>query len=156
MADEFDKQMMDSLFQLNFKLPNGQKIIGNFYPDTEIDYDQLEEQLANMPSKFAFWSVLLGEQKYKVALIEKQISRRRSKLCENFLNEGKEEGVRLTKYLLDELVEADDKMLELDSRLIKENRVLSKLWVVVNALQMKSEHLRSLAGFKKQELRDSL
>lgn len=150
-----DEDVAKILFKLDFKLPNGQRVTGNFQPATKIDYDSLEEQLAETPSQFAWWSSLLAEQRTKVQTIEKQISRRRAKLTEQFFNNGQKDGVRIHKYLIDELVEADDQMLKLDAKLIEANRVQSKLWAAVQALQMKSEHLRSLAGFKKQEMRDS-
>lgn len=153
--DPFDEEVAKVLFKLDFKLPNGQRVTGDFRPATKIDYDSLEEQLAETPSQFAWWSSLLAEQRTKVQTIEKQISRRRAKLTEQFFNNGQESGIRIHKYLIDELVEADDKMLTLNAKLIEANRIQSKLWAAVQALQMKSEHLRSLAGFKKQEMRDS-
>ena len=60
-----------------------------------------------------------------------------------------------TKYVLDEIVEADDTMLALQSKLMIAERALSKLYGFVDSLKMKSEHLRSLAGFKRQEMRDA-
>lgn len=152
---EFDQELLDALFKLDFKLPNGKRVVGTFHPDTQIDYENLEDQLADTPAKYAFWSAILSEQKYKVAAVEKSISRRRAILTDQMVTKGNSEGVKIHKYLLDELIEADDKMFELSMKLIKEQRILGKLWTAVNALQMKSEHLRSLAGFKKQELRDS-
>ena len=70
---EVNKELSDTLFKLDFKLPNGKRVTGNFYPDLEIDYEELEEQLADTPSKYAFWSAILSEQKYKVAATEKAI-----------------------------------------------------------------------------------
>lgn len=150
--DEFDNDTNEALFSLNFTLPNKQKVSGNFYSDTTIDYEKLEQELVEAPSKFAFWSVLLAEQKYKVSVVEKQVTRRRAKVYETMKNN--DNGVKLTKYMMDELVAGDDEILELEGRLILERKIESKLWAAVEALKMKSEHLRSLAGFKKQELRD--
>lgn len=151
---EINKEISDTLFKLDFKLPNGKRVVGNFHPDTTIDYENLEEQLADTPSKYAFWSAILSEQKYKVAAVEKTIARRRAVLTDQMVTKGNSEGVKIHKYLLDELIEADEDMYKLSMKLIKEQRLLGKLWTAVNALQMKSEHLRSLAGFKKQEMRD--
>ena len=55
----------------------------------------------------------------------------------------------------DEIVEADDKILELQTFLMLAQRSLGKLYGFVDAIRMKSEHLRSLAGFKRQEMRDA-
>lgn len=148
-----DEEVASALFQLNFTLPNGQKVTGSFEADTKIDYDSLEEQLAETPAKYAFWSALLGEQKYAVSVLEKQVARRRSKLCEGFQASAQDEGIKLAKHVIDEMVQADTIMFELEARLLQANRTLSKLWVIENALKMKSEHLRSLAGFKREEKR---
>lgn len=157
MSDDnvYEQGIIDALFELDFKLPNGKRVAGTFYPDTVIDYENLESQLADTPSKFAFWSAILSEQKYKVAIAEKKISRRRARLTDDLMTKGTNNGVKIHKYLLDELIEVDDEMLKLTTKLIVEQRILGKLWTAVNALQMKSEHLRSLAGFKKQEMRDA-
>ena len=53
------------------------------------------------------------------------------------------------------LLQSDQRIVDLESKLIIANRTLSKMFAIVDAIKMKSEHLRSLAGFKKQELRDS-
>lgn len=147
--------IVDALFKLDFKLPNGKRVVGTFHTDVQIDYENLEDQLADTPAKYAFWSAVLSEQKYKIAATERAIARRRAILTNDMVSKSNDDGVKLHKYLLDELIEADEDMFKLSLTLIKEQRLLGKLWTAVNALQMKSEHLRSLAGFKKQELRDS-
>lgn len=144
----------DFIFRIKIPVPNQNPIERDFSADVNVDYEMLEEQLAEIPSQYAFWSTLLSEQKFTVAKIERMIARRRSAISENAIEVAKGQDSKLTKYMLDELVEADDKMLELQTQLVSAERTLSKLFGLVEAMKMKSDSLRSLAGFKKEEMRE--
>jgi hypothetical protein len=145
----------EAIFKLKVELPGGQIIERDFSFDFEPNYDLLEEQLAETPAQYAFISAILAEQKHLVNKLERQIIRRRAAIAENANETAKDEGMKLHKYVLDEIVEADDKILELQTKLMLALRTQSKLFGFSKSMEMKSEHLRSLAGFKRQEMRDS-
>ena len=151
----FDEDLAGAVFKLKVELPNGQIVTKDFSVDIEIDYDMLEEQLAETPSIYAFLSSVLSEQKHVCAKFERLIARRRAIIIQNANETAQADGMKLHKYVLDEIVEADDKILELQGALMLAQRSLGKLYGFVDAIRMKSEHLRSLAGFKRQEMRDA-
>ena len=153
--NNFDDKLIGTVFKLRIELPNGQLVTKDFSVDVDIDYDMLEEQLAETPAIYAFLSSILSEQKCVCAKMERLIARRRSVVIQNTNELAKTEGLKLHKYALDDLVEADDKTLELQTQLMLAQRSLGKLYGFVDAIRMKSEHLRSLAGFKRQEMRDA-
>ena len=155
LKNNFQDKLSDAVFKLKIELPNGSIITKDFSVDVEIDYDMLEEQLAETPAIYAFLSSVLSEQKHVCAKFERLIARRRAMIIQNANEEAQKAGMKLHKYVLDEIVEADDKILELQTHLMLAQRSLGKLYGFVDAIRMKSEHLRSLAGFKRQEMRDA-
>lgn len=149
------EDIANAIFKIRIELPNGKIVERDFSTDVSPNYDMLEEQLIETPAIYAFWSTILSEQKFVVAKLERLIARRRSIICDEALRTARDDGGRVTKYVLDEIVEADDSILELQTKLMIAQRSLSKLFGVVDSLRIKSEALRSLAGFKRQEMRDS-
>ncbi len=149
------EDIANAIFKIRIELPNGKIVERDFSADVSPNYDMLEEQLIETPAIYAFWSTVLSEQKFVVAKLERLIARRRSIICDEALRTARDDGGRVTKYVLDEIVEADDSILELQTKLMIAQRSLSKLYGVVDSLRIKSEALRSLAGFKRQEMRDS-
>jgi hypothetical protein len=156
VVGDIPEELAKTIFRVRVDLPGRKLVIErDFKADLKIDYDLLEEQLEQNPATFAFWSSVLAEQRFVVAKNERLLARRRAKVCEKAREIAGEDGAKLHKYILDEIVEGDDEILKLQTRLMMANRTLSKLFGIVDALRMKSEHLRSLAGFKRQEMRDS-
>ena len=143
------------IFKIVIKLPDGSSVQRNFASDVKIDYEILEDQLADTPARFAFWASVLAEQKSTVAILERKISRRRAVLSKEFFDAASKDGYRVTKYMVDELIESDEAILRLQGKLIMEQKLMLKIQAIVDALKLKSEHLRSLAGFKRQEMRDA-
>jgi hypothetical protein len=97
----------------------------------------------------------MSEQKMVVGVFERKIKRRRAIVAEQILNTAKAEGISLRAADIKELIEADDILEKLEAELLIAQRSSGKLYNIVEAIKMKSEHLRSLAGFKRQELRDA-
>lgn len=154
LRDDYPDDIIDYLVKIKVEL-NGKFIECDFSADLEIDYDILEIQLAEHPSKFAFWSTILSEQKFITSKLERMVATRRAKIYEANLEKAREHNAKFTKYELDEMVETDDQFISLNVKLLLEGRKLGKLYGVVDALRMKGENMRSLAGFKRQELRDT-
>jgi hypothetical protein len=152
--DNLGNDLARQLIRINVNI-DGQIIDRDVRPDVDINYDMLEEELQNISASFSFWAILLAECKKIVAIIERKVKRRRGEVTNLLLNEAKKEGVRLRGTDVKDLIETDDLIEKLEAQLILANRSLSKIFAVVDAMRMKSEMLRSLAGFKKQEMRDS-
>ncbi len=145
-----------ALIKVEVKMPSGDIIDKDFKPDILIDYDRLEEQLQDLPAIYAFWSMVLAEQKAVVAKLERSIKRRRGLIVEEIRKACKDEGTsRPPAHEMKELIEADDKLHTLESALIINNKTASKLYAIVGTIRMKSDHLRSLSGFKRFELENS-
>lgn len=127
----------------------------DFRPDVEIDYDNLVKQLEETPAMFSWWAALLAEVRKNVAVLERKIKRRKGEVTRELLDAAKNEGTKLRRDDVLDLIEADDLVNKYEAELIMANKYLSKLFAITDALKMKSEHLRSLAGFKRQEQRDA-
>ncbi|MEM3000683.1 MAG: hypothetical protein QXP41_00625 [Candidatus Nitrosocaldus sp.] len=153
----FDDNLGDIANQLiRIKMEvDGKYIERDVKPDVIIDYEVLEDQLIETPQAFVYWGFMLAEAKKNVATIERAIAVRRGQVTKTLLEEARKEGVKLRASDIEDLVETDEQLNQLETRLILANRTLSKLFAIVEAVKMKSEHLRSLAGFKKQELKDA-
>jgi len=155
LFDDVGADIAKQLMHIRVQLSKDQVIEKDIRPDVTIDYDMLEEQLQQTPATFAFWSMLLAESKKQVAIFERAIQRRKGEVTKMLLDEAKNDGTKLRGSDVKDLIEADDDLNSLNAQLILANRTQSKLFAVVEAMRMKSEHLRSLAGFKRQELRDA-
>jgi hypothetical protein len=152
-----NKDVADYLF--NIKLNCMPKRIGMFQrdlrPDVTIDFDNLEEELEQTPEMFAFWSQLFAEQKAKVAKLIRQREITRGYVRSTMLKEAREQGTTLRAEDLKEIINSDKYLVEIDKEIIIEKRKEDKVRAVVDALRLKSEHLRSLSGFKREEKKNA-
>jgi hypothetical protein len=120
--------------------------------DLNIDYDEIEFELEHMPQIFHAWSQLYSEAKEQTNIVEKQIRRRRGILTSEIIRDM---GKSLSRGTLTDLVEIDDKLLELEAEHIRLQKIAGKLYFTLEAIKMKSDHMRSLCGFKKLEMQNS-
>lgn len=153
--DNIPREIADALALVRVKLASGTEVARDFRPDVDINYDDLEEQLAKAPSAYAYWAMVFSEQKTIVGVVERRVKKRRACVAETVLSTAKSEGMTLRATDMKELIEGDDELNRLEAELLIARRAEGKLYHIVEAIRMKSEHLRSLAGFKKQELRDA-
>ena len=153
--DWYDKNISpgiaDAVVRLRVQFGKAGSVQRDFRPDVNINYDNLEHQLEEMPSIFSFWSSVLSEQRAETALIDRVITAKRAQIAREIIE--KSEGI--SKWKIDEIVEADEDLNKFMGKLIISKRKESKLYGIVDALKMKSDNLRSLAGFKRQELTDA-
>lgn len=150
-----NKDVADYLF--NIKLDCLPDRIGVYQrdvrPDLTIDFEMLEEQLQETPEMLAFWDQLLAEQKAKVASLLRKKEITRGFVVRKMLEEANDAGVRLRSEDLKNILYADKSLVKLEREIIEESRKEDKVRAVVRTIQMKSEHLRSLSGFKREEKR---
>lgn len=153
--DNIPEEIAKAIIRVDVTLPNKTKIKRDFRPDVAIDYDGLEKQLEETPSSFAFWSAVLAEQRAVVAIVEQKRKARKAALTQELLEKARMEGIKIAQWQVDNVVEVDDMLIGHEAELILANRSQSKLFAVVDAIRMKSDNLRSLAGFKREELKEA-
>lgn len=146
-----DKGIRNLLLRVEITLQSGEQISRDFSLDLGIDYETLEEELQITPSIYAFWSAVLAEQKFNVSILDSQLKYLCATKANLVLEKCKESNMSLRRSDISDIVESDEEIVVNRAKLAIEQRSLSKLFAAVQSLQMKSEHLRSLAGFKRQE-----
>lgn len=122
-------------------------------PDVEICFENLEQQLQDTPEMLAFWDLLLAEQRALRARLERKRDTVRAYVRKTIIKDCNDKGLSLTRDDIKEIINADKDLIEYESRIITETRKEERVRAVVKTLQNKSEHLRSLAGFKREEQR---
>lgn len=127
------------------------KIKVELLPDLDLDYDCLEETMQDIPAQYAFYAAIYSEARLKVAIEERRLKAIRGSLIEGVQRRALNENVRLTGEQVKNVVEAEDDIIAADQRLQLAQMQCGKLYHMIEALKMKSELARSLAGFKRQE-----
>ena len=148
-----DDNIANWLFNIKIQLPDRSLFQRDVRPDISVDYDALEEQLAEIPAVICFWDQLLAEQRFVISVLEAKKDAIRAEVASELFKESGDAGVKMPAYILKDLVNNDERMIELMGKMIMEVRKENKLRAVVSSLQRKAESLRSLAGFKREERR---
>lgn len=144
-----------SLFQLNLVLPSGKQVLVHLANDIDIDYEQLETLLCEIPSQYVFWASLYSEIKMRVAVIETKIRKRKKIVASATMAKAQVDKMKFTDKQLAVLLEGDSDLTKLDLELAIAQKQCGKLWHMIEAIKMRSEHCRSLAGFKRQDKEQS-
>ena len=134
--------------QLSFK---HRTIEVNMVPDLDLDYEILEQQMQHLPSQYAFWAAVYSEVRSKVALQERELKARKGEAITTAQDRARENGIKLPVELVKAVSEADKKVIIADALLQDYQMKCGKLFHMLEALKMKAELARSLAGFKRQE-----
>lgn len=150
----YGDEVTDSIAKVRIKI-NGRTQEFMFDDDVSVNYDILQDELIEQSAKYAFWSTILSEQKAIVSTISQAIKTRKSEVIRESIAASRTSGIKVPKYELDEIVESDGKMQGAHKLLIKAEKKLSMLFGVVDSIKTKGDNLRSLAGFKRQEMRDA-
>lgn len=151
ISENIPADIQSGLFQFRVKLTNGNTVKVDLRTTIDVDYELLEEELQTTPQHYVWWSSLYSEAKAMVAVVERAIKVRRGVIIEAIQEEMKREGVKLPEKVFQSIVDKDETIGKLEEQLIVAQRTAGKLWHMVKAIEMKSEHLRSLSGFKRQE-----
>lgn len=142
-----------NLFKFKIKLSSGVAVDVDLMSDIEISYEHLEQQLDECPAQYVFWSSVYSEAKESVSILERRIKVRRGALVEQATAIAAKDTLRLTEKQIAYIIEKDDILNEWEVTLAVLQKKAGKLYHMVQAVMMKSEHLRSRAGFKKEEMR---
>ena len=152
LTKNIPKDVADYLFNIKIKLPNRTLIQRDARPDVHIDFDLLENQLAETPEMLAYWDLILTEQKMVLAILERRNKLLRGAALKNIMATARDEGVELRRSDVVDLIEVEDSVIDIEGEIILQTKNLDRIKAVVEAIQTKSRHLQSLAGFKKEEL----
>lgn len=144
-----------SVFRFKVQFPNKHEEEVDLLADLDIDYDTLEAHLEEIPAQYMFWAAVYSELKSMVAIAEMKIDRRRAVLTKEVLEQFKAKGVKLTDKQLTNLLDKDDKLTIFQVGLAAAQKKTGKVYHMVEAIRMRSEHCRSLAGFKRQDKEQS-
>lgn len=144
----------DYLFNIKITLPNRIGLVQNdIRPDLIIDFDLLEQQLAETPEMLAYWDMLLAEQVSKVVYLERRNKIIRGEALRRMLEDAKSSGIEIRRADATDLIETDEEVIRVEYSIVVETRNLDRVKAVVEAIKTKSRHLQSLAGFKREEQR---
>lgn len=152
--DGLPDELSNCLIKLKIYLPD-KDIEYDFRPEVTLVYDQLEKQLEDCPQQFVFWSVIYAEQKAKVSVLERELMMVKSRAERQISAELRKSNVKLGRAEINAIIELNETVHNVACQLIEEEKRLYKLKAMVEAIKMKSEHLRSLAGFKREEIRET-
>lgn len=153
--ENISEEIGAKIIRLKVWLDDDNAVERDFRPDLIIDYEKLEEAMQTAPQAYAFWAMVYSEAKSEVAKLELMSKRRRAAIIDMLMGEAKKEGsLRIPEKIVRELAEKDEKLVLTESKLVIANRTAGKLFHIVEAMKMKAEMLRSLAGFKREELRN--
>src|SRR5690554_2450560 len=97
MQDNVSDDLANILFKIRVELPNDVVIEKDLKPDVMINYDLLEEQLAETPAIFAFWSSIFSELKLEVARLNQQLIRRQAKIYDAVKRESQKHETKFAK-----------------------------------------------------------
>jgi hypothetical protein len=140
------------LLRFNVTLPNKKVMAIDMLACTELDYNMLEEQMADISSQFSFFAAVYSQLKYQCTIREKALKAKRGRLFDTFLKTAAAQTTRPPAAdTLKIIVEGDKGLINLEQELAGIQRDTGKVWYLVEALRMKADMLRSLAGFKRQE-----
>lgn len=159
IADNVPTELVNStIFKFSVKLnsidPATKKnrlVNVDILPDLNLDYDSLEELMQDLPAQYAFWSAIYSECRNMVALAERAVKVRRAQAVRAVQEDAAKNKVRFTAEQVKQLIEADEDLVRADSQLQKFQMQAGKLFHMLEAIKMKAELSRSLAGFKRQE-----
>jgi hypothetical protein len=150
-----------TLFKFNVKLQVKEKdetgsiknkvITVDLLPDLDLDYEILEQQIQDIPAQYAFWSTVFSEVKMGVAVAERQYKMRYGEVIEQITREFASNGIKPTVEVIKRVVEKDKELIKADLEYQKAQMKAGKLYHMLEALKLKAELARTLAGFKKNE-----
>lgn len=150
-----------TLFRFQVKLlaqnedGTAKRVMVDILPDLNLDLENLIEQMEVLPAQYAFWAAVYSEAKMACALAERELKTRRGKVTELITEQSREQGLKFSVETIKTIVESHEELVRADALLQKAQMKAGKLFNMMEALKMKAELARSLAGFKRQEMSNS-
>ncbi len=123
----------------------------NMLPDLELDYENIEQYMQDLPAQYAFWAAVYSEVKMGVAVAERKLKMRYGQVMEKINQEFEDRKLKPTIEIIKRIVEKDETLAKADLEFQKAQMQAGKLYHMIEALNKKIDLVRSLAGFKKKE-----
>ncbi len=143
------------VFRFTVAFPSGKTAKFDLTQGIDIDYEMLEQHLEQTPAQFMYWGAMYSELRSKVTIIELQIKARRRAVANAIIEQFRNNQVRLTDKQFEKLLDGDERITKLEAELAATQKRVGKVLYMVEAIRMRSEHCRSLAGFKRQDKEQS-
>ena len=152
ISENVPEEVVSQLFRFKIKLPNGNFVHVDMTTSIDFDMETLEEDIVKAPHQYVFWASVYSEAKAMVAIIERAIKIRKGILADAVIESTRRDGIKApAEKIVTSIIEKDEQLIKLENGLILAQKNTGKLWHMVNAVQMKFDGIRSLAGFKRQE-----
>jgi len=156
IEEHLPSQLSDSkLFKFKIKLPNDQIVDIDLLDDVDIEYETLEAHLEQIPSQYIFWSAVYSELKFAISVITIKIDKRKAVVATSIRSKAVANKSKITDKQLNMLIDGDDVLNKLNVESVIMHKNAGKIYHMLEAIKMRSEHCRSLAGFKRQEKEQS-
>lgn len=139
-----------SLFRFDI-IVNDKKVSVDMRADLGIDYTAIQQQLEDTPSEFAYWAAIYSELKAGVSVLERKVKARRGIIAGLLIESAGQSNVKITDKQLATAIEGDEDLNRLEKLLVTMQKHCGKMYFMVEAIRMKSDNLRSLAGFARIE-----
>lgn len=140
------------IFRFNISISEGQAVSVDMISDLAIDYGNIQKQLEEMPSIYAYWAAMYSELKEQTAILERKIRTRKGALTKAAVAKFTKEGARLTDKQLSSVIDNDSVLTSLEEQYEKMQKNTGKMYHMVTAISMKADMIRTLAGFAKIEM----
>ena len=144
-----------SLFRFVVKLSNGNVCNVNLTEDIDINFEILEDQHERIPAQYVYWASMYSELRSAVAIMDLKIRSRRHSILRRIIDEFKTRGIKPTDKQTVGIVDGDKELIRLEAEQAILQKNCGKVYHMVEAIRLRSEHSRSLAGFKRQEKEQS-
>lgn len=152
---EVPSDIAAKLYRFKVDLGGESKANIDMSSNLNVDYDTLQEDMAQLPGEYAFVSSVFSEAKAMVAVIERAIKIKRGQLAEKIIDMAREQKVKLSEKVVLAIIEKDEQLGRLENKLIIAQKHAGKLYHLLKLKDMKFEIMRSLAGFKKQDFKNA-
>jgi hypothetical protein len=143
------------LFQFKIKLQNGNTCEINLVADIDINFEILEEQHERIPAQYIYWAAIYSELRCAVAILELKMRSKKNVVLRKTLEEFRARNAKTTDKQINAIVDGDQDLVKSEAELAILQRNCGKVYHMVEAIKLRSEHCRSLAGFKRQEKEQS-
>jgi len=148
-----DSDISDVIIELKATIGN-KTVNKNWVDDLSLNYENIDNDMENIPTILAFWSAVLAEARKQHSVIKMKMDIRKSKVLDGTKDLIKE-GVKLTVNDKENMVSVDPKYVSLHTQEIELGATISKLFGIVDAIKIKADNLRSFAAMKRAELNNT-
>ena len=151
MSEYFDAEKLK--FEISVLAPSGQQIKINPLAQVNINQDNLQKEVVDLPAQYAFFTSAYIVAKKKSSMLELELKRTVNMFSKITRKESKASGKKeLNNKEVDEIVSDLDVVKKLENELLDASIERDRLYFVCNAIDKKANSIRNLLYLQKQEL----